>query len=423
MPAPSRLARLYAWADQHRSALTWTWGTLWAAWVALFDVTTVGSTVSATGAVLPWLLLAAAALTAPMFALRLRHPAAALALAWANAVLQMATLSAVGFMSSVSILLALFSVSRHAEGRTRRAAAASVPAGAVVASAYLTLTTIVWPALRGDAPAVDSFTRVVWQGGLAYLLFVLFALGCAWLAGQLMRSRDSYRSTRAETLRAQREAREQRERTDLARDLHDVLAHSLSVMISLTDGVRVGTPDLPDRSRQALDEVSDTGRQALGDVRSFLARLRAEQPEELSATTVEVLCERMRTAGLVVELSATGRAPDIATPGYAAAVRILREALTNALRHGDTTQPVHLRIDWGDPIIMEVTNSRILEAAHASVEGMPGHWGLAGMRERAQAVSGSLDLIRTPSTWTLLARLPRHSDEAGTVTDRAEEVA
>lgn len=410
MPAPSRLARLYAWADQHRTALTWAWGALWAAFVALIDIASVGL---GTNTTVPWLLLAASALTAPMFAVRLKHPALALGLAWLNAILQMATLSVVAFMSSVSILLTLFSVSRHAEGRTRKAATASVPVGAAIASGYLTLATLVQPALQQNALHSPGYSRVIWQGEVAYLMFVSFALGCAWLAGQLMRSRDSYRASRTQTREAQREAQRQRERTDLARDLHDMLAHSLSVMISLTDGVRIGTPDLPERSRQALDEVSDTGRQALGDVRSFLARLRAEQPDELSATTVEQLCERMRTAGLDVTLSTTGRAPELATPGYAATVRILREALTNALRHGDTTQPVQLLLDWGETITLQVSNARLLASALAGdSRGMPGHWGLTGMQERAQSAGGTLSVSQTPTTWTIIARLPRHADAA-----------
>lgn len=175
-------------------------------------------------------------------------------------------------------------------------------------------------------------------------------------------------------------ADEQAERAALARDMHDVVAHSLAVVIAQANGARY-TPD-PAAKDATLETIASTAKQALGDVRLLLAQLRhQEAPDPIASLEgIDALVERMRGSGLDVRLERYGE-PHLARTADIAAYRILQEALTNALRHGDREGPVHVRIVGDREVVLDVHNR--MRAA----PGDAGH-GVRGIHERARLAGG-----------------------------------
>lgn len=186
------------------------------------------------------------------------------------------------------------------------------------------------------------------------------------------------------------------ERNRIAREMHDVVAHSLTVMIALSDGAAVALTRRPDRATEVLGELSRTGRTALTDMRRVLGVLRADGSVETdgrapmpAGTGIETLLDGFRAAGLPVSLTRTGPAlPD--DPAFQLTVyRILQESLTNALRYGRAISRVQV----------EVTHSagqvrlRISDDGRGSTAEAPSigaGQGIAGMRERAGIYAGTV---------------------------------
>ncbi len=203
------------------------------------------------------------------------------------------------------------------------------------------------------------------------------------------------------------------ERARIAREMHDVVAHSLSVMIALADGAGVALERSPDRARAALDELSGTGRAALADMRRVLGVLDTTGPDADATETaplgpqpgsdLEELVERFRTAGLPVRAVLDRGLPDDANLRLAV-YRIVQEALTNTLRHAPGTTVVDVRVAR-DADGVEVT---VLDhGATLAVLPSPGSGrGLIGMRERAALYGGTVDAGRSAGGWRVHARIP-----------------
>ncbi|GEK78663.1 sensor histidine kinase [Agrococcus baldri] len=189
-----------------------------------------------------------------------------------------------------------------------------------------------------------------------------------------------------------RRADQEEERAALARDMHDVVAHSLAVVIAQANGARY-TAD-PAAKDASLESIAGTAKEALGDVRLLLAQLRhREAPDPVASLAgADALIERMREAGLDVRLERAGVPVPLPRTADIAAYRILQEALTNALRHGDRGQPVLVRLRGvGLPggtggIVVDVHN-RVLPSLGQQGPGQPGH-GVRGMHERARLAGG-----------------------------------
>lgn len=262
-----------------------------------------------------------------------------------------------------------------------------------------------------------SVSLPAWSGVLA--LFIL--LGTNVRTGRL-RLADLQRRT--EQLALERDQREQlaasQERARIAREMHDVVAHSLSVMISLSDGALAALDRNPEAARRALTEAAETGRGALADTRRLLGVLRddspstgdavlnpngassdsyAPQPTEVSLST---LVAQFQTAGLPVTFSETGPPlPDDA--GLRLAVyRIVQEALTNVLRYAANSPSIYVRVarSYRDVTIV-VENEASPGAAVSAGSGK----GLIGMRERVAVYDGSIEAGPTPSGWRIRATM------------------
>jgi signal transduction histidine kinase len=218
------------------------------------------------------------------------------------------------------------------------------------------------------------------------------------------------------------------ERNRIAREMHDVVAHSLTVMISLSDGAAVVVRKSPERAGEVLGELSRTGRTALADMRRVLGVLRddagaAAPPLPLaSGDTLSKLLEGFRTAGLPLHYSHTGPAlPDDAA-FQLTVYRIVQESLTNVLRYGRSLGRVDVSIGrTGSTVTIDVLDDGAGLPGHpAPGDGgapAPGHGsygtgqGITGMAERARIYAGTVEAGRTGRGWRVHAVLTWPGDE------------
>jgi signal transduction histidine kinase len=250
------------------------------------------------------------------------------------------------------------------------------------------------------APGVP-WTELIW---LSFPITGIFVLSAA-------AARHSERARIAEE-RAQRSEEEARravdeERNRITRELHDVLAHSVSVMTVQASAVRRLLTPAQQREREALMTVEETGRQALSEMRRLLGIMRTE--EELPALapqpglgTLPALVEQVRQSGLPVELTVEGEPVKLPAGVDLSAFRIVQEALTNALKHAG---PAHAWVAVryvGDDVEIEVANDGRSQGENDGA----GH-GLVGMRERVALCGGELHSGPRPGGgFKISARLP-----------------
>ena len=214
--------------------------------------------------------------------------------------------------------------------------------------------------------------------------------------------------------RAAEEARRavEEERGRITRELHDVLAHSVSVMTVQASAVRrLLTPE-QEREREALLAVEETGRQALAEMRRLLGIMRSEHEVAALAPqpgldTLPALVDQVRRSGLPVELSVEGTPVQLPAGVDLSAYRIVQEALTNTLKHaGPARAWVAVRYG-GDDVEIEVAND-----GRADAGGNGGGHGLAGMRERVALCGGELHTGPRPGGgFRISARLPVTGDD------------
>jgi signal transduction histidine kinase len=257
---------------------------------------------------------------------------------------------------------------------------------------------------------------VVW-GDFVFpaLLFTLFWGASRALAVRGHNLRDA--EARARRLTAERDAEAQRavteERQRIARELHDVIAHSVSVMTVQTGAVRrLLKPDQV-KEREALETVEATGRQALTEMRRLVGLLREQgaMPEfspQPGMATIDSLLDGVRAAGLPVELEVDGEPRDIPPGVDLAAYRVVQEALTNALKYAG---PAHawVAVNWGDAELgLEISND-----GRGDGDGTGGGHGLAGMRERVSLYGGDIESgPRDGGGYVVRARLPLEEEAA-----------
>ena len=246
-------------------------------------------------------------------------------------------------------------------------------------------------------PHERSLGSVVWAGGFLVLVLLL---------GLAVRRRN----TRIVVLESDREERAREavalERARLARELHDVVAHAVSVLVVQAQaGQRlVGVDD--DRARTSLEVIETTARSALGEMRRLLGLLRdvdgvALAPQPTLADLGE-LVEQVRAAGLAVTLTVEGEPAALAPGIELSAYRVVQEGLTNALKHAHGA-PVRVVVRYGDGTLeLDIVD----DGAAARERGEPGY-GLAGMRERVGYLGGSVHAgPRAGGGWALRAVLP-----------------
>jgi signal transduction histidine kinase len=202
------------------------------------------------------------------------------------------------------------------------------------------------------------------------------------------------------------------ERTRVAREMHDVVGHNLSVIITLADGGAYAAGLTPERSRQALELIGDTGRQALAELRRMLGVLReeGERPDlspQPTIADIPPLCERVRAAGPQVTYQSTGDLAALDLGVQLAAYRIVQEALTNTLKHaGPHTRAVLTLTVDGPCLRIAVRDSGPQFQAAVLAQPAQHRHGLTGMAERAALYGGTVVAGGAPGGgWTLEATL------------------
>jgi signal transduction histidine kinase len=232
------------------------------------------------------------------------------------------------------------------------------------------------------------------------LLWTYLSYGVAWFVGDNLRVRRAYTrelEERAAQLEAEREDRTSmaviEERARIARELHDVVAHYVSVMVVQAAGARRVADKDPIAARGALEAVESAGRTALAEMRRMLEVLRADDPgmgPQPGLGELDRLIDQVRDAGLPVELQIVGAACCLPAGMDLAAYRIVQEALTNTVKHGGkATAAVTIRYTE-DTIEIEVIDDGRGAAAPLLAGGLPGGHGLIGMRERVALFSGQM---------------------------------
>jgi signal transduction histidine kinase len=249
---------------------------------------------------------------------------------------------------------------------------------------------------------------------LGGILFFGLLLGSPFVVGRAIRYRRLREAALEETNVALARERDERaraavaeERTRIARELHDVVAHAVSVMVLQARGGRAMLDSEPAESRQAFDTIERTGRQALGEMRRLLGQLRADDEElalapQPSLSRLDALADEVSRAGLPVELRIEGEPAELPAGVDVSAFRIVQEALTNALKHAGPARAI-VAVRYGDGEV----DIEVADDGRGSANGIGGGHGLMGIQERVAIYGGDFaaGASRTGG-YAVRARLP-----------------
>jgi signal transduction histidine kinase len=299
-------------------------------------------------------------------------------------------------VADAALLVGLYTVAAHCPRRWALAAAGALEIG--VGLAVLRW----WENARG-------IPTLVLLSGMVTAAFVL---------GVNLRTRRAYLASLEDRARRAEHERDQQsriaaagERARIAREMHDIVAHNLSVMIALADGAafaaRTGSPQAESAARQ----VSETGRQALAEMHRLLGVLREDTGTDVSRAPqpgieqLDDLVAQVRAAGLATSLTVSGQPFPLPTTAQLAIYRVVQEALTNVLKHADTPTGVRVLLSYDDPTVRLQIVDDGRSPGTAVREPSAGH-GLAGMRERAAMFGGEVSAGPAPGGgWQVAVRL------------------
>ncbi len=416
-------ARVVEWAERHRFALdaTATAFTL----LVVVPASGIATRFQGLGTFVQqaaWAFL----LVAPL-AWRRARPAASAATVYTVALAHLLLGIPLVLPADLAVLVALYSVTVHGPRWAHRTAIGGALVGSAVLAASIGLSQGYYD--RGGLLAIAMFTAA-------------FSVA-TWAFGLMRRSRRETIEAlvdRARQLEIERDQQAQiataAERTRIAREMHDIVAHSLTVIVAQADGGRYAGQQDPAAATRALGTIGETGRAALSDMRRLLGVLRTPEPTQngsrsgISAGTttagtgtggppsaptpayapqpaeqdLESLVEQMRTSGMRVSLVRMG-APRRLPPGTGLTVyRICQEALTNVLKHAGPDPAVTVLVQWlPAALVLEVSDDGRGAAADSDGLGQ----GLLGMRERATMFGGTATAGPRPGGgFRVRARLP-----------------
>jgi signal transduction histidine kinase len=333
-----------------------------------------------------------------------------------------------GLVALLGVVLVLYSVTAYGPRLMLLLTGLILPVAAVAGSITLIqrgtgVERLAYALLPGPVPG-----GVIGRGAVLYFA-VLAPLAATYLAGLARRSvlkaqqaavRESVAAAGSE--RAAQLAAVQGQRADLAREVHDVVGHSLAVIIAQADSVRfrdMNAADGPEQVQASVAAIAATARGSLGEIREVLARLGQhergqpgqgqpgqgrDEPGQSGASAGDTLPElfaRVRQAGVALTVRHEGEPSDAGPDERAVLVAVTREMLTNALRHGARASPVDVLLRWsGDGVLIRVRNQEGAgdgtgPAGPAGSAGPAGQ-GIPGMRARLSRVGGTLGTAREP---------------------------
>ena len=303
--------------------------------------------------------------------------------------------------ADIALLVSLYTVATTQSRRVAVAAVAVLEAGVALAAVRF-------------APTGDVLGSVIFLSGLVVAAFFI---------GTTVQTRRAYLGALVDrAARAERERDQQArlaataERTRLARELHDIVAHSLTVVVTLAEAASASATTDPPAAQAAMGQVATTGRAALAEMRRLLGVLRTDDGEDPAGLApapgldgLDGLVAGARAAGLPVRLTVGGRPRPLSTAMDATAHRVVQESLTNVLKHAVDPSAVEVLVRWeGEALVLQVSD----DGRPGPTVGEGGH-GLTGMRERLALFGGELSGGPTSSGgWRVRATLPVH-EEAG----------
>ncbi|GAB3190049.1 sensor histidine kinase [Nesterenkonia suensis] len=361
----------------------------------------------------PWLLvLSLELLTILPLAARRSRPAWAAGLVALGALGQVLTLTGPGF-SALTVPWVLYSVAKFGTRRASRLYLIIALIGAVLLGGLVLVQQMI--ILGGPPMGLETLILVLLLTGFAAAVVMV-----AWLLGDLggRRRREIAAITERNELLEREREHETRlaadaERMRIAREMHDVISHSMSVMIAQADGGRYVVAQDPERAGQAFETIGRTGRQALTEMRSMLGVLREEresllvQPSPGLADLGRMIAD-VRAAGLEVELAdrlaeTLPGEPTLADGAALAVHRIVQEALTNTLKHGGPGATAEVTLSAEDGwLVIEVRDT----GRGARAEGDGAGSGLRGMAERARLHGGDVQTRAHAGGFDVVARIP-----------------
>ncbi|SDO29202.1 Signal transduction histidine kinase [Cryobacterium flavum] len=359
--------------------------------------------------------------------LRRLSPGIALGLAWCTVAVQLSA-SLPPDIANAAVLPVLFATAAYGSRTVRWAGLASVPIGALIATVYVLflqsggfdgLTSLVLQIRTGEAfqagaPGVIGFVSAAALFGLSWVLGLLVA---TWRTAR--DGRAALRSAAAEQADARREVAVEQERTRIARDMHDVVAHSLAVVIAQADGGRYARAADPEAANEAFRTIASTARSALADVRVLLGQLRANDDADPGSDRsdrsvvaapqptlddLDRLIDQLRASGLMIERIASGPTAALGPGQQLVIYRIVQESLTNVLRHGDSAIGVRIGFSWEAHAVILTVDSGL--RGSRPVGAAPHGHGLDGMRERAVLAGGSFEAGEVGDRFVVCLTLP-----------------
>jgi signal transduction histidine kinase len=334
---------------------------------------------------------------------RRKHPVAAFAVAIAGILAALSTDQRVpeGKWALPTVMVLLYTLAAY---RPRRVSLC----GLLMCEAVIAIGSIT----SVSQPVVS--TKTAW-----FVLGLTAPMACSWIFGDSVayrRAHNTWLEERARRAEAERDTKAQlaaaAERSRIAREMHDIIAHNLAVIVGLADGGRYAAVRFPERSSHALGAIASTGREALSELRRLLGVLTeddnraAELAPQPSLADLEALLDRVRAAGLPVRAVMQGDPGALSEGQQLTVYRIVQEALTNTLKHAGPAATAKIILDYADGAVdVQVTDTG-LGAAAGSCDG-DGR-GLHGMRERAAVYDGTLQAgpVLSGKGWRVTAHLP-----------------
>jgi len=372
----------------------------------------------------PWQrdqLLVALAMAVAVASYRLA-PSMGLAIVWV--LLPLHLLQPVEVLKTEMFVAVLaYGLARYGNWWTVAASALSVPAAAVVAMLLINQAPreLLVDDLYIDITGVSRGTSEVdVVRVLGLLAFVVLAI--PWLVGMLVRTTSRVVQARGERelaergrrqavedrARAEELARLQEGQTRLARDVHDVVGHSLAVILAQAESAQFLPDDDPQRLKATFATIAGSARESLQSVRRVLSSTQASATADAAvpAGGLASLVDGVRTAGHPVHETVEGTPRPLPPELEVVAFRVMQEMLTNALRHGRRGGPVWVRQAWSDDLLLEVVNELSGERAGDGTGS-----GLAGMRHRLEAIGGRLETTREGARFIVRATMPTGAGE------------
>jgi signal transduction histidine kinase len=251
------------------------------------------------------------------------------------------------------------------------------------------------------------------HGGVPGFVLLSGMATAALVLGVNVRTRRAYLvSLEDRALRAENERDQQArlgaaaERARIARELHDIVAHNLSVMIALADGAAFTARTSPVQAAAAARQVSGTGRQALAEMQRLLGVLRDDdlvrRDPQPDVHGIDDLVAQVRGTGLPTRVTVSGRPGELSATAQLTVYRLVQEALTNVMKHARSATEVRVSLAYRGPVV----ELDVVDDGHGPAGGASGGHGLTGMRERAAVFGGEVVAgPRDGGGWRVRARL------------------